>query len=91
MNEFMLDERAREVQRKAREMVRNEVEPEYLRRMDRDEIRFPRELYETYARHRLMGLRFPEKYGGQGMDWVADCALPWRPLAPWGSPPAVPS
>ena len=74
MNEFMLDERARSVQREAREMVKNEVDPEYLRRMDRDEIRYPRELYEVYARNRLMGLRFPEKYGGRGMDWVADCA-----------------
>ena len=74
MNEFMLDERARAVQRQAREMVKNEVDPEYLRRMDRDEIRYPRELYELYARHRLMGLRFPEEYGGQGMDWVAECA-----------------
>jgi alkylation response protein AidB-like acyl-CoA dehydrogenase len=74
MNEFMLDERARTVQRQARELVKNEVDPEYLRRMDRDEIRYPRELYELYARHRLMGLRFPEEYGGQGMDWVAECA-----------------
>ena len=74
MNEFMLDERARAAQDTAREFVKNEVEPEYLRRMDRDEIRFPRELYESYARHHLLGLRFPTQYGGQGMDWVAECA-----------------
>jgi alkylation response protein AidB-like acyl-CoA dehydrogenase len=70
----MLDERARAAQDKAREFVKNEVAPEYLRRMDRDEIRFPRELYESYARHQLLGLRFPKQYGGQGMDWVAECA-----------------
>jgi hypothetical protein len=74
MNEFMLDERAQAAQGKAREFVKNEVEPEYLRRMDRDEIRFPRELYESYAQHQLLGLRFPKQYGGQGMDWVAECA-----------------
>jgi acyl-CoA dehydrogenase len=74
MNEFMLDECARAAQDKAREFVKNEVDPEYLRRMDRDEIRFPRELYENYARHQLLGLRFPKQYGGQGMDWVAECA-----------------
>ena len=74
MNEFMLDERARAAQDTAREFVKNEVEPEYLRRMDRDEIRFPRELYESYAQHHLLGLRFPKQYGGQGMDWVAECA-----------------
>ena len=74
MNEFMLDDQARAAQDTAREFVKNEVEPEYLRRMDRDEIRFPRELYESYARHHLLGLRFPTQYGGQGMDWVAECA-----------------
>jgi len=74
MNEFMLDERARMVQERAREMVKNDVDPEYLRRMDRDEIRYPRELYDAYAKHRLLGLRFPEEYGGQSMTWVAECA-----------------
>jgi alkylation response protein AidB-like acyl-CoA dehydrogenase len=61
MNEFMLDEQARAIQDKAREFVKNEIDPEYLRRMDRDEIRYPRELYELYAKHHLLGLRFPKK------------------------------
>ncbi len=74
MNEFMLDDRARRMQDKAREFVKNEVDPEYLRRMDRDEIRYPRELYEGYARHGLLGLRFPQQHGGQALDWVAECA-----------------
>ena len=74
MNEFMLDEQARAVQAKARDMVKNEVDPEYLRRMDRDEIRYPREIYNTYAKHKLLGLRFPKKYGGEEMTWVAECA-----------------
>jgi acyl-CoA dehydrogenase len=74
MNDFMLDEQGRALQDKAREFVKNEVDPEYLRRMDRDEIRFPRALYESYAKHHLLGLRFPTRYGGQGASWVAECA-----------------
>jgi hypothetical protein len=74
MNEFMLDEQARQMQDTVREFVKNEIDPEYLRRMDRDEIHYPRELYESYARHRLLGLRFPKKYGGQDLNWVAECA-----------------
>ena len=74
MNEFMLDEQARRIQDKTREFVKNEIDPEYLRRMDRDEIRYPRELYELYAKHELLGLRFPKQYGGQEMSWVAECA-----------------
>jgi alkylation response protein AidB-like acyl-CoA dehydrogenase len=74
MEDFMLDEQGRRIRDAAREFVKNEVEPEYLRRMDRDEIRYPRELYEAYAQHRLLGLRFPKQYGGQEMSWVAECA-----------------
>jgi acyl-CoA dehydrogenase len=74
MNEFMLDEQQQILQAKVRDFVKNEIDPEYLRRMDRDEIRYPRELYERYAQHQLLGLRFPKEYGGQGMDWLAECA-----------------
>jgi acyl-CoA dehydrogenase len=74
MDDFMLDEAARAIRDRTREFVKNEVDPEYLRRMDRDEIRYPRELYEAYARHGLLGLRFPKQYGGQEMNWVAECA-----------------
>ena len=74
MYDFMLNDQARAIRDKVREFVKNEVDPEYLRRMDRDEIRYPRELYEKYAGHDLLGLRFPEKYGGKRMNWVAECA-----------------
>ena len=74
MDAFMLDEQAAALQDEAREFVKNEVDPEYLRRMDRDEIRYPRELYETYAKHNLLGVRFPKEYGGRDASWVAECA-----------------
>ena len=37
MYDFMLDETSRSVRDELREIVRTEVDPEYLRRMDRDE------------------------------------------------------
>jgi len=74
MYDFMLDEQAREFRDKVREFVKNEVDPEYTRRMDRDEIQYPRELYEGYAKHQLLGARFPKQYSGQGLNWVAECA-----------------
>ena len=75
MDDFMLDDEARAIRDRTRAFVKNEVDPEYLRRMDRDEIRYPRELYQAYARHGLLGLRFPPAYGGKGMSWVAECAV----------------
>jgi acyl-CoA dehydrogenase len=75
MDDFMLDEEGRTIRDAAREFVKDEIDPEYLRRMDRDEIRFPRELYEGYAKHRLLGLRFPKQYGGREMSWVTECAV----------------
>jgi acyl-CoA dehydrogenase len=75
MDDFMLDASARALRDRAREFVRTGVDPEYLRRMDRDEIHYPRELYEAYARQGLLGLRFPPAHGGQGTSWVAECAV----------------
>jgi len=72
--DFMLDEAGRFVRDELREIVRTEVDSEYLRRMDRDEIRYPRELYETFANHNTLGLRFPTEYGGRGLPWVAEVA-----------------
>jgi alkylation response protein AidB-like acyl-CoA dehydrogenase len=74
MDPFILDDQAIAIQEKTREFVRTGIDPEYLRRMDRDEIRYPRELYEKYAANELLGLRFPAKYGGKDMTWVAECA-----------------
>ncbi len=74
MYDFMLDEPSRAVRDELRELVKTEIDPEYLRRMDRDEIRYPRELYETFARQNTLGLRFPREFGGRALPWVAECA-----------------
>jgi len=71
---FMLDSASAGVAEEAREFIKEKVDPEYLKAMDRDEIKFPRELYEKFAEHKLMGLRFPEGYGGRGLNWVAEVA-----------------
>ena len=40
-NDFLLDAETMAVVEEARLMVRDEIDPEYLRAMDRDEIKFP--------------------------------------------------
>jgi acyl-CoA dehydrogenase len=74
LNDLLLDQNALAAAEEARQMVKDEINPDYLRAMDRDEVKFPREIYDTYARHNLLGLRFPKQYGGRGLNWVAAVA-----------------
>jgi acyl-CoA dehydrogenase len=55
-----------------RKFVRDEVSPDLLRAMDRDEIKFPYEFIEKMAKHNLRGLRFPKKWGGREFPWTAE-------------------
>ena len=43
--------------------------------MDADKIRFPKEFLREAGRRNLMGCRYPEKWGGRGMDWVSTCTV----------------
>jgi len=43
--------------------------------MDRDEIKFPKEFLREAGRRNLMGCRYPEKWGGRGLDWAATCMV----------------
>ena len=40
-HDFLLDDKIRAVVEEARTMVRDEIDPAYLKAMDRDEVRFP--------------------------------------------------
>jgi len=41
--------------------------------MDQDKIQFPKEFLKEAGRRNLMGCRYPKKWGGRNMDWVATC------------------
>lgn len=73
--DFMLTPEERQVRDEARRFVREEIDSEFLRQMDRDEIKYPREFVEKLAKHNLRGLRFPKKYGGRELSWVAEVAV----------------
>ena len=62
-----------EFRNRAREFARS-VDAELLRRMDRNEIEFPRELIKEMGRRRLLGARFPGEYGGSDLSWVGEAA-----------------
>ena len=53
-----------------RAFVRDEIPRQLILDMDAGKVSYPREFLEAAARHRLLGLRFPEEYGGRGLKWV---------------------
>ena len=57
-----------------RRFVREEVSPDFLREMDADNVKYPREFVEKLGKQGLLGLRFPEEYGGRGMAWTGEIA-----------------
>jgi acyl-CoA dehydrogenase len=74
MYDFLLTSEERALKKEVRTFVREEIAGDFLRKMDKDEIVYPREFIEKLAARGLRGIRFPEKYGGRGMSWVADVA-----------------
>ncbi len=57
-----------------RRFVKEEVPSELLKRMDRDEITYPRQFVKALGERNLLGLRFPKAEGGRGMGWAAEIA-----------------
>jgi len=72
MFDYIISDRTREIRDKTREFVKNEVPPSLLKKMDRDEVQYPTEYLKKLGEHNLLGVRFPEKYGGLGADWRAE-------------------
>jgi len=72
MYDFMLTPEEQELKKEVRRFVREEITSEFLRKMDRNEITYPRDFVEKLAAKGLRGIRFPKKYGGRGMSWVAE-------------------
>lgn len=75
MYDFMLTPEERSLRDEVKKFVREEITSEFLRKMDKDEIVYPRkEFVEKLAACNLRGIRFPKKWGGREMSWVADVA-----------------
>src|SRR5215211_6253073 len=69
---WRLTDEQRALRDEIRGIVRTEIR-ERVRRMEED-CEYPRDLYETMARHRLLGLGFPEEFGGRCKSEASWCA-----------------
>jgi len=69
MLDILLSEEQRCLRDEVRAFVRDEVPRQLLLDMDADKVRYPRAYLEKLAAQRLLGLRFPNEYGGRGLNW----------------------
>jgi acyl-CoA dehydrogenase len=72
--DIFLNEEQKSLRHEVRKFVKNEVPRQLLLDMDEDKIQYPREYVEKLGSRNLIGLRFPKKYGGRGLNWVAEIA-----------------
>jgi alkylation response protein AidB-like acyl-CoA dehydrogenase len=68
MLESMLTEEQRRLREDARGFVRS-VPRQLILDMDADRVQYPRDFVREAGQRKLLGLRFPTKYGGRGLGW----------------------
>jgi alkylation response protein AidB-like acyl-CoA dehydrogenase len=74
MFEFLLSDEQKALRDEVRDLVRW-VPRQMILDMDRDKISFPREFLREAGRRGLMGVRYPRRWGGRGMDWASTCMV----------------
>ncbi len=72
MLDCLMTNEEKKLQEEVRAFVKEDIDKKLLRDMDEDKVRYPREFLEKAASRGLLGLRFPEKYGGRGMPWTSE-------------------
>jgi len=70
-NDFLSTEEEIRLREEVKDFVKS-VDSELLRKMDRNEIDYPFEFLHEAAKRKLLGLRFPKKYGGRELTWTAE-------------------
>ena len=70
MFDYMLTKEQLKIRDEVRDLVRW-VPKQMILDMDVDKIKFPKEFLREAGRRNLMGCRYPQAWGGRGMDWVA--------------------
>jgi acyl-CoA dehydrogenase len=72
MSDFIMTPEQRSLREQARVFVRQGVSRQLLLDMDAEKIHYPREYIQKLANNHLLGLRFPEEWGGRGLDWSSE-------------------
>lgn len=70
MFDYVLDDQTRRLRDEARDLVKS-VPRQLILDMDADRVDFPREFLKEAGRRNLLGCRYPKRWGGRDLDWVA--------------------
>ncbi len=74
MFEYLLSTKQKKLRDEARDFVKS-IPRKMILDMDADKIQFPKEFLQEAGERSLMGCRYPEQWGGRGMDWVSTCMV----------------
>ncbi|MFH0845506.1 MAG: acyl-CoA dehydrogenase family protein [Pseudomonadota bacterium] len=74
MFDFLLDDREKAFWQEVREFVKKDVPSQLIRDMDTGKIETGRPFLEMAGPKKLLGPRFPSKYGGRDLPWTAEVA-----------------
>ncbi len=72
MSDFIMTPKQRSLREKTRAFVRQGISRQLLLDMDAEKIHYPREYIHNLSDQHLLGLRFPEEWGGGGLDWSSE-------------------
>lgn len=69
MSDVMLTPGQLVLRDETRKFAREEVSRQLLLDMDAEKVYYPREYIQKLAAQQLLGIRFPQEFGGRGLDW----------------------
>ncbi|MDI9645148.1 MAG: acyl-CoA dehydrogenase family protein [Archaeoglobales archaeon] len=73
-NNCLLSEEEVRLREEAKDFVAS-IDPELIRKMDRNEVDYPFEFVRAAADKNLLGLRFSKDYGGRNLTWTAESVV----------------
>ena len=72
MFDYLISQDAKNIKNEVRAFVRDEIPHSLIKKMDKEEINYPKEFLEKLGAHNLIGLRFPVEFGGRGLNWESE-------------------
>ncbi len=72
MFDYLISQDAKDIKNEVRAFVKDGVPHSLIKKMDKEEINYPKEFLENLGKNNLIGLRFPVQYGGRGLNWECE-------------------